>query len=156
MILTAVTGLLSDAGTVYGTANFCQGCASSITITFSSPVSDFSTEVLNGIPGTVSYTVSSNLGDSVTKSLGVDITSDAAVFTLAGTGITSVTITTTTPNPAVWDFFIDDISFNAPTTNPFPTTKDECKDGGWQSFALFKNQGDCVSYVATKQRNPPG
>jgi hypothetical protein len=28
-------------------------------------------------------------------------------------------------------------------------TKDQCKNGGWQSFGVFKNQGDCVSFVAT-------
>jgi hypothetical protein len=35
-----------------------------------------------------------------------------------------------------------------------PTTKDECKNGGWRDFGTFKNQGDCVSFVATggKQR----
>jgi hypothetical protein len=33
-----------------------------------------------------------------------------------------------------------------------PTTKDECKNGGWQTFDTprrFKNQGDCVSFVQT-------
>ena len=36
------------------------------------------------------------------------------------------------------------------------TAKDQCKDGGWQSFSspAFKNQGDCVSYFATGGRNP--
>jgi YVTN family beta-propeller protein len=30
-----------------------------------------------------------------------------------------------------------------------PTDKDQCKNGGWQSFTnpTFKNQGDCVSFV---------
>ena len=28
-----------------------------------------------------------------------------------------------------------------------PTTKDECKNGGWRTFGVFKNQGDCVSFV---------
>jgi hypothetical protein len=37
-----------------------------------------------------------------------------------------------------------------------PTDKDQCKDGGWQSFHVFKNQGDCVSFVATQGKNPPG
>jgi hypothetical protein len=37
-----------------------------------------------------------------------------------------------------------------------PTSKDQCKNGGWRSFSGFKNQGDCVSYVATDGRNPPG
>lgn len=37
-----------------------------------------------------------------------------------------------------------------------PTTKDQCKDGAWQDFnnPTFKNQGDCVSYVATGGKNP--
>jgi hypothetical protein len=38
---------------------------------------------------------------------------------------------------------------------PLPTSKDQCKNGGWRAFPGFKNQGDCVSYVATGGRNPP-
>jgi hypothetical protein len=30
---------------------------------------------------------------------------------------------------------------------PLPTSKDQCKDGGWRNFPGFKNQGDCVSFV---------
>jgi hypothetical protein len=37
-----------------------------------------------------------------------------------------------------------------------PTTKDQCKNGGWRSYPGFKNQGDCVSFVATGGKNPPG
>jgi hypothetical protein len=37
-----------------------------------------------------------------------------------------------------------------------PTSKDQCKHGGWTDYPQFKNQGDCVSYVATKGKNPPG
>jgi len=37
-----------------------------------------------------------------------------------------------------------------------PTDADQCKDGGWQNFGgIFKNQGDCVSYVATHGTNLP-
>lgn len=37
-----------------------------------------------------------------------------------------------------------------------PATKDECKNDGWQNFdGMFKNQGDCVSFVATKGKNQP-
>ena len=37
---------------------------------------------------------------------------------------------------------------------PPPTTKDQCKNGGWHNFAradasTFKNQGDCIQYVNT-------
>lgn len=39
-----------------------------------------------------------------------------------------------------------------------PTTKDDCKNDGWRNFRddqgnPFKNQGDCVSYVATQGKN---
>jgi hypothetical protein len=36
-----------------------------------------------------------------------------------------------------------------------PLTMDDCKSGGWQEFGVFKNQGDCVSYVATGGNNQP-
>ena len=35
---------------------------------------------------------------------------------------------------------------------PLPTSKDQCKDGGWQRFSFpraFKNQGDCIQFVNT-------
>ncbi|MBA3261187.1 MAG: HYR domain-containing protein [Thermoleophilaceae bacterium] len=37
-----------------------------------------------------------------------------------------------------------------------PTSKQECKNGGWRNFgSVFKNQGDCVSFVATGGKKPP-
>jgi DNA-binding beta-propeller fold protein YncE len=36
-----------------------------------------------------------------------------------------------------------------------PTLKEQCKNGGWRTFGVFKNQGDCVSFVATKGKKPP-
>jgi len=36
-----------------------------------------------------------------------------------------------------------------------PERKEECKNGGWRNFPGFKNQGDCVSFVATRGKNPP-
>jgi hypothetical protein len=35
-----------------------------------------------------------------------------------------------------------------------PTTKAQCKNGGWRDFG-FKNQGDCVNFVASGGPNPP-
>lgn len=37
-----------------------------------------------------------------------------------------------------------------------PTSADQCKKGGWAAYGVFRNQGDCVSFVATKGTNPPG
>jgi hypothetical protein len=34
--------------------------------------------------------------------------------------------------------------------------KEQCKNGGWMSFgSVFRKQGDCVSFVATRGKNPP-
>jgi len=33
-----------------------------------------------------------------------------------------------------------------------PTSKEECKKGGWETFdfpRIFRNQGDCVQFVET-------
>lgn len=43
-------------------------------------------------------------------------------------------------------------------SNPVATSADQCKQGGWQFLTdnlgnRFKNQGDCVSFVATKGKN---
>ncbi len=34
-----------------------------------------------------------------------------------------------------------------------PTTKDQCKDGGWKNFPQFTNQGQCVSSVVSQSPN---
>ncbi len=36
-----------------------------------------------------------------------------------------------------------------------PTSADQCKKDGWKSYGVFKNQGDCVSFVSTKGKNQP-
>ena len=36
-----------------------------------------------------------------------------------------------------------------------PASKEECKNGGWQTFGVFKNQGDCVSFVANGGKQSP-
>ena len=33
-----------------------------------------------------------------------------------------------------------------------PTSKDQCKNGGWRNFG-FRNQGQCVSFVASGERS---
>lgn len=37
-----------------------------------------------------------------------------------------------------------------------PASKADCKNDGWRNFeGMFKNQGDCVSFVASQGRNQP-
>lgn len=42
-----------------------------------------------------------------------------------------------------------------PTPKPVPTSKEQCKRADWETYGIFKNQGDCVSFVASKGMNPP-
>jgi hypothetical protein len=79
-----------------------------------------------------------NVGDTSGSDLGLDGYFDNIVFA-------------TTDNTLIFDF------------EPYPavTSKEACKNGGWQlglSFTnqnAFKNQGDCVSYFATKDKKNP-
>lgn len=74
-----------------------------------------------------------------------------ATATVTPTPIVSATLT---PTPIV--------SFTpTPIVGEAPTSLDQCKNDGWRRFTnpRFKNQGDCVSYVASEGRargNPKG
>jgi hypothetical protein len=58
-----------------------------------------------------------------------------------------------------WQNFVSqglfDSAFKASFSSPLPTSKAQCKNGGWKTYGVFKNQGDCVSFVATGGKNPP-
>jgi hypothetical protein len=47
-------------------------------------------------------------------------------------------------------------SLSYTTPDPLPTSADQCDHGGWEVFGIFKNHGDCVSFVATHGKNEPG
>ena len=61
-----------------------------------------------------------------------------------------------TPNPDQSDNDNDGIG-TACDPAELPSSKDDCKNGGWANYHTedgpFKNQGDCVSYVATNGKN---
>ena len=59
------------------------------------------------------------------------------------------------PAPSAGDVSVYPTQTTAPFTIAGPTAADQCKNGGWAVFGIFKNQGDCVSYVATGGKNPP-
>jgi hypothetical protein len=47
-------------------------------------------------------------------------------------------------------------NFNSPSPTPIPSSIAQCTNRGWLDFGtLFKNQGDCVSFVTTRGKNPP-
>lgn len=56
------------------------------------------------------------------------------------------------PGTLGFGFVIDNLSLNSSTLVGPPTTKDQCKNGGWMTFNTprsFKNQGDCIQFVNT-------
>jgi len=82
-------------------------------------------------------------------------TAVGSVFGAFGTGALTVgaTVKPTWGNAS----FRANISATLTSLAPaLPTSASDCKNAGWQAFGgQFKNQGDCVSYVATGGRNAP-
>ena len=149
-ILTATSNLPANQTTVYGTASFCPttNLARSLTITFARPVTQVSFDLYSGAGISAEYTVTSNIGVTETKSVPPPFVAVPTRFTLVGRGITTLTIIP--PDfGGFWDYLIDNIAYTVA-----PQTKEECKNGGWREFGIFKNQGDCVAFVATRGRNP--
>ena len=104
---------------------------------------DATTTIDNGV-GVVSPVVNS-AGDalqvdsgSTTVSVITTTTYTMTVFSLSGETTCTAEVSVAPPPPT-------------PTT---PTDKDQCKDGGWQTFAdsKFKNQGQCVSSVQSNEK----
>jgi hypothetical protein len=54
-------------------------------------------------------------------------------------------------------YLVDNLSLASGAIAPnMPTSKDQCMKDGWKSYGTtFKNQGDCVSFIATKGKNQP-
>jgi hypothetical protein len=50
--------------------------------------------------------------------------------------------------------YVDNVSLTQVTAG-MPTTKDQGKRGAWEDYPVFKDQGDCVSFVASGGKNPP-
>ncbi len=114
----AEIGLNADQTAVYASEGlFGSGETDPVVINFAKPVQDFSVLVLNG-DDVRSYTVSDNLGDSLTKSLASAGGLGAFVFSLPGHGVTTVNITSA--NADAWDFAIDNVTFSAATPAPEP------------------------------------
>ena len=54
------------------------------------------------------------------------------------------------------DFRVDSGDIVVVDAPALPTSRDQCKNSGWKAFGVFKNQGQCVSFVATGGKKPPG
>ena len=140
-LLRAETGLPADQTAVYATEGLFGVDSNPLTITFSTPVNSFSVLVANGDSQNQSYTLSDNLGDTVTKQLALSgaVSGSTATLTLPASGITRVTISSA--NPDFWNFAIDDVTFNA-TAAPEPGTWALCAASLLFVLAYVKRRND--------------
>jgi hypothetical protein len=89
---------------------------------------------------------------------GSGVSGASTTFSASAAGAFEITLTFLQPLIRFTGFIeLDGIRIERTLERPcqLPTTKDQCTNGGWRSFGVFKNQGDCVSFVATKGKNQP-
>jgi hypothetical protein len=84
------------------------------------------------------------------------ITTSAGNFTDHGTSrlvLQDVTdLVTSVETTAFNESFTSDLSAAQPE---LPTSSDQCRNDGYSTYGVFKNQGDCLSFVATLGKNLP-
>lgn len=101
-----------------------------------------------GVPTSYSFDTT---GHSTATAATMGWTQKTFNFTATGTS-TTLTFTSTTGGAFPWfGPALDNVSVSTDA----PTNKDQCKNDGWKEYGVFKNQGDCVSFVATKGKNLP-
>jgi hypothetical protein len=114
-LLSGEVGLNADTTGIYASEGlFGSGETNPLVITFTMPVQNFSVFVLNG-DDTRSYTVSDNLGNSITKSLASAGALGGAEFALPGSGLSTVEISSA--NADAWDFAVDNLTFTDVTNS---------------------------------------
>jgi hypothetical protein len=124
----------------------------SYTVVGASQVQSLAPGMLNTFPVNIHVQGGDVLGFWATAGTACStFTGQATDVSLAGFGPQPAVGTTVTP--AVFPNYRSNIS--ATLTAALPTTKDDCESGGWQSYPMFKNQGDCVSFVETCGKNAP-
>jgi hypothetical protein len=114
----------------------------------------------SGVCGQVSTSMGDFFRAIATASARYEATIETASGTFADRGTTQVTVQDIedrlSGSAQFRELFRE--SFVSDLTEPeplLPTTKEQCKDGGYERFG-FENQGDCVSFVATGGKNEPG
>lgn len=111
VILDNTTYFPANQTALYGTAHFGSSLSNTLTVTFANPIQNFFLDVYNGETFNVNYTVSDNVGNSSSFLLAPNLRSGHSQVGFAATGNV---VTITSDAGAHWDFFIDNIQFNAP------------------------------------------
>jgi hypothetical protein len=111
VILSNEINLPADNTSVYATTNipgFGPGTSNPVTISFPTPVTTFSADLLNGRGQTVNYSVTDNKAHSTSVTLAPNTASGQAVVSLPGS---ATTVNVTATSGSTFDFSIDNISF---------------------------------------------
>lgn len=132
VLLDNAANVQADETAIYATAgngaSTGTGFTNPITITFPRAIGNFFLTVLNGTIQSVTYQLADNVGNSATFVLSPNTNGGQNQIGFAATG-SVVTITATTgqsaPSGIVWDFAIDNVTFNQPLPpglNPISAT----------------------------------
>jgi hypothetical protein len=167
----------SNVGVIQG--DEALGGAPTIAAFFTTPITSLSLEAAPAFQGTAEYTltafdqtgqavastatvVTQDLGDPADQGSGY-FTVDLGTLPRAATSFTFrsrfIRSSFGTPNcgdepvDRCFSYGVRTITFTA--APPLPTNRDQCRNGRWRTYGVFKNQGDCVSFVATGGKNPP-
>lgn len=155
----AVTSWSTQAGATGGSMAlviFRSAGSGSYTVVGASPVESPAAGTLNTF--TLANPISVQAGDLLGMyENGAFCGSSGVGFVFGGFGPGALTVNATVTPTWGNDSFRANVSATLTSLSaPLPTSKDDCKNGGWQSFGgHFKNQGDCVSFVATGGKNGP-
>ncbi len=127
----------------------------------------------NDCQSATSTATSTNTGDLLEPGMYVDTSQVGGTFyqlyenaltQFGSSTVTGIQLVVDGPNQTVVvdNTVVDTTIFTyevpVPPAPPMATTKQECKNGGWRTLGdsdgkAFKNQGDCVSFVATNGKN---
>ena len=152
-IVTSWSTYAGSAGGSMGSMIFRPAGSGSYTVLAETPVESLAPSVLNTFPTNIHVQGGDLLGFWATggaacaTNTGLLPDINPADFPLSQPAVGD----TVTPTP----FPGYRINISATLIPALPTSKDDCKGNGWKVYGVFKNQGDCVSFVATGGKNPP-
>lgn len=175
---TDITGWSVDAGSVDWVGTYWPAAEGAMSIDMSGANAGTLSQTFETTIGntyTVSFQLSGNpAGPPTIKTLEVSATGGAVG--LYSYDVTGNDLLTMNWREETYEFFATSanttLTFVSTSATPFGPAidnvvvtedvamKDDCKNGGWESMLDtagngFKNQGDCVSFVATGGKNPP-
>jgi hypothetical protein len=139
-----------DAGAIQQAVATTAGALYRLTFWYAGHPACIST---NGV-GSASASIAAGSSSINVSSGPTNVYTPVALLFTGSSGTTTMISFTSLTNFGCGGILIDNVSveFVAP---PPSTTKDACMSGGWETFGVFKNQGDCVSFVATQGKNLP-